>query len=79
MGLLSVPGLAGDPRADPGAYITDGRQLYEVVGARNNLLLIQDCRSTSRTSISGVLLRRRFRLVSPAPVVPDFITEEEST
>jgi hypothetical protein len=75
-----------DPRLQPGAYITDGRRLYEVVrrragthagGFAMGCVLVEDCRTLSAAQVLAQRIRSAFRLVRPAPDprCPDLVDE----
>ncbi|MBV8944035.1 MAG: hypothetical protein JO286_10840 [Solirubrobacterales bacterium] len=75
-----------DPRLQPGAYITDGIDLYEVIGMQRGpgvlgvstiRIAVENCRSLRCLEILPDKLRSAFELVRSAPVgrCPDMIED----
>lgn len=60
-----------DPRVQPGAYVTDDRQLCEIVAFSNDSVLMECCRTGNRYRLVAGLFEQQFRLVQSAPAVPD--------
>ena len=67
-----------DPRLEPGAYVTDGTNLYEVAGVRSGAkvmgvaavrVVLENCRSLSRVEFLPDKIKRSFRLVRGAPQI----------
>ena len=70
--------LDTDPRLEPGAYVTDGSNLYEVAGVRSGprvmgvaavRVVLENCRSLSRVEFLPDKIKRSFRLVRRAPQI----------
>lgn len=77
-----------DARLRCGAYVTDGRDLYEVIGSRVVpgligisvlSIVVEDCRNLQEFEIDLETLRASFRVVRPGPVArcPDRVDEIE--
>jgi hypothetical protein len=75
-----------DPRLETGAYITDGTDLYEVIGlqrgpgvmgVRTVRIVVQNCRNFRCLEFLPEKIRATFRLVRPGPhpSVPDLVEE----
>ena len=75
-----------DPRMKPGAYITDGIDLYEVTGMQRGpgmmgvstlRIIVENCRTLRRLEFLPDKIRCSFELVGVAPVCscPDVIEE----
>jgi hypothetical protein len=75
-----------DPRLQPGAYITDGIDLYEVIGVQRGpgvmgistvRMTIENCRNLRGLEILPDKIRSAFQLVKPAPVgtCPDVLED----
>lgn len=73
-----------DPRLERGAYITDGSNLYEVVGERifpgiagirTRRIMIENCRSLRGSELLSERIKAAFTLVRSAPAshCPDFV------
>jgi hypothetical protein len=69
--------IYGDPRMQPGAYITDGADLYEVIGVRRGpgalgssaiRIGVQNCRNLRHVEFLPDKVRGDFHLVRNAPV-----------
>lgn len=62
-----------DPRIQPGAYVTNGRKLAEVLEAGDRLVALRDCMAVDDDSDVGVftvtltLIGNQWKLVQPAP------------
>ena len=68
--------MSGDPRMRPGAYITDGADLYEVIdlrrgpgalGASTVRIEVENCRNLRHVEFLPDKVRGDFRLVREAP------------
>ena len=70
MGLLDAVNFA-DPRLAPGAYLHDGKRLVEVVTVTRDRVTLLNCKTDGLTSTSPWDITRSFKLVRPAPAVPD--------
>jgi hypothetical protein len=77
---------AGESRLQPGAYITDGIDLYEVTGSQRGpgvmgvstlRIRVENCRNLRSLEFLPDRIRSGFRLVKAAPVgdCPDVIEE----
>ena len=75
---LAAIELDADPRLEPGAYVTDGTNLYEVAGVRSGprvmgvaaeRVVLENCRSLSRVEFLPDKIKRSFRLVRRAPKI----------
>lgn len=57
--------LRDDPRTQPGAYVTDGKALYEVVRVRreSKQVVVENVSDGSRRIIPALAIFARFRLV----------------
>ena len=75
-----------DPRLEVGAYITDGGDLYEVIGlqrgpgamgVRTVRILVENCRNFRALEFLPDKIQATFELVRhpPAPTVPDVFEE----
>lgn len=75
-----------DPRFQTGAYITDGTDLYEVLGLevrpsvagiRVPRIVVEDCRSSDDLELLPDCVRATFDLVRAAPAAgcPDHVEE----
>lgn len=75
-----------DPRLQRHAYITDGSNLYEVLGdrvfpgvagIRTRRIVVENCRSLLGSELLEDRVTSAFRLVRPAPArrCPDFVEE----
>ena len=75
-----------DPRLQTGAYITDGTDLYEVLGIqrgpgpmgiRTVRVLVENCRNLRGLEFVPEKVRATFNLVRhpPAPACPDLIDD----
>lgn len=75
-----------DPRLQTGAYITDGTDLYEVLGVqrgpgamgiRTVRVLVENCRNLRGLEFLPEKIRTTFNLVRhpPAPACPDVMEE----
>jgi hypothetical protein len=85
LATMSPERSSRDPRIQQGAYVTDGRSLYEVRGVRRGQasmgfsavrVILEDCRDLS--SVEFLIDKiRQFRLVRGAPVArcPDLLEE----
>jgi hypothetical protein len=69
---VSCPAWSADPRFQIGAYLTDGTDLFEVMGLRRGRgqigsvamrLILEDCYTLRRVEFLIDKVRRRFRLV----------------
>jgi hypothetical protein len=68
-----------DPLLQPGAYLTDGTVLVEVVRVRVaygpfgpwDAVCVEDCASLQRSEYGADAIRREFRVVRSAPRHPD--------
>lgn len=79
--------IAGDDaRLQPGAYITDEVELYEVTGVRRGPMVmgiatarvgLENCRTLRSVEFGPDHIRRRFRLVrcAPAGLCPDVVEQ----
>jgi hypothetical protein len=78
--------FAVDVVLQPGAYITDGVDLYEVKGIERGVgflgipalrVVVENCRNLGRLEFMPDRIRRTFRLVREAPTgdCPDLIEE----
>ncbi len=77
---------AHDPRLQTGAYITDGIDLFEVIGVqrgpgvmgvRTVRILVENCRNFRALEFLPDKIEAAFRLVRhpPHPAVPDLVDE----
>ena len=75
---LTAVELDTDPRLEPGAYLTDGTNLYEVADVRRGTrvmgvatvrIVLENCRSMSRVEFLPEKVKRSFRLVRRAPEI----------
>lgn len=75
-----------DPRLQQGAYITDGVDLYEVVGLQRGpgvmgmatvRVMVENCRSLRAFEFLPEKIRHRFELVrcAPAGTCPDLVQD----
>lgn len=66
-----VDPLKFDPRLDVGAYITDGKDLYEVVSRMKKYVMLENCINEicGGTAFGRVL--QHYRLVRRSPQTPD--------
>jgi hypothetical protein len=75
-----------DPRLQTGAYITDGVDLYEVLGLqrgpgvmgmRTVRILVENCRNSRGLEFLPEKIHATFELVRPAPhpMVPDLVDD----
>jgi hypothetical protein len=75
-----------DPRMQPGAYITDGIDLYEVTGMQRGpgvigistvRISVENCRNLRQLEFLPDKIRSAFELVKPAPIgaCPDMIED----
>lgn len=71
---LSAHRPTGDPRFLPGAYITDGEELYYVRRSSNmpvppgpRVLVVEDCKTMTILELDFTRVARRCRLVRAAP------------
>ena len=75
-----------DPRLQKGAYITDGADLYEVIGyrvgpvmmgIRTARLVVEDCRVLREQELGADAIRTGYSLVrrAPAACCPDLFEE----
>lgn len=72
MGLLS-PGFGiatRDPRLELLAYLTDGKQPFEVVKITAGGVTLENCRTEIRFTMPVIRILRGFTLVRAAPKVP---------
>ena len=60
-----------DQRLEPGAYVHDGVRLLEVTRVDAERVTLLDCVKETKTSTTPWTLTRTFKLVRPAPPVPD--------
>jgi hypothetical protein len=60
-----------DPRLVPGAYVTQDGHLYEVLYVSPATIQLENCRSGVLVSTCRSSLQSTYRLVKPAPTVPD--------
>lgn len=69
------PSASCEPRFQIGAYLTDGSDLFEVIGVRHGRgqigsaamrLILEDCYTLRNVEFLLDKVRRRFRLVRPA-------------
>jgi hypothetical protein len=78
--------IYGDARLQPGAYITDGVDLYEVMGMQRGpgvmgistiRVLVENCRTLDGLEFLPDRIRRTFNLVRTAPMgaCPDHVQE----
>jgi hypothetical protein len=84
---LRAIGIAGDdPRMERGAYVTDGIDLYEVMGTQRGAgvvgvstvrVIVENCRNLRRLEFLPDKIRRSFRLVRRAPIgyCPDLLED----
>ncbi len=70
MGLLDAVN-PNDPRLSPGAYLTDGTRLVELMDVNDRRVTILNCRTEALTSTTPWDIVRSFQLVRAAPVTPD--------
>ncbi|MBV9424115.1 MAG: hypothetical protein JOZ98_14465 [Solirubrobacterales bacterium] len=85
-GLRAI-GLAGeDPRLLRGAYVTDGIDLYEIMGTQRGpgvmgvstvRVILENCRNLRRLEFLPEKIRRSFSLVRQAPSgrCPDLVED----
>lgn len=77
---------SSDPRLQKGAYVTDGVDLYEVLGMRMGpgamgirtvRVVLENCRSFRGLEFLPEKVRTTFNLVrsAPAPRVPDLVDD----
>jgi hypothetical protein len=69
----------GDPRCQPGAYITDGLRLCEIVRQDGLDVIYVDCKSETRWRGAAIRVLNEWKLVQEAPPVPDFVESCESS
>ena len=60
-----------DARTVPGAYVTEGHGLYEILGKDSLCYVLENCRTGFKLKVAGVVLLSGYRLVKPSPSVPD--------
>ena len=84
---LRVIGLAGDdPRLQRGAYVTDGIDLYEIMGMQRGpgimgvstvRVIVENCRNLRRLEFLPDKIRRSFSLVRrpPSSRCPDLVED----
>lgn len=61
-----------DPRLKPGAYLTNGRYLYEVLEAAPTAVVLQNAATDAAMHLDPAVVLQGFRLVMPAVEVPDY-------
>jgi hypothetical protein len=81
-----LPTIDTDPRVQPGAYITDGIDLYEVtgmqrgpgmMGAATVRIIVENCRNLRCLELLPDRIRSAFELVrsAPAATCPDVVDD----
>lgn len=62
-----------DKRMQPGAYITDGIRLYEVLQNADGMIALQDCRTMATTRVLATWVAMAWQLVREAPQPPETV------
>jgi hypothetical protein len=69
MPLVRIPWK--DPRLQPGAYISKGPWLCEVLRPLSSGVVLENCRTLREWRIPPLFIIQDWRLVRPAPSTPD--------
>lgn len=86
IGLRAIGLMGDDPRLQRGAYVTDGLDLYEIVGMQRGpgvmgvstvRVIVENCRNLRRLEFLPDKIRRSFDLVRHAPIgrCPDLVED----
>ena len=64
--------MAEDPRLQPGAYLTNGRSLYEVLRSDRDTVLLQNVVTDCDMALDPAVVLQGFQLVVATVEVPDY-------
>ena len=68
--------MTRDPRAQPFAYITDGKRLGEVIQQKGSDMIVEDARTLERFQVSASMIREKWRVIREAPATaPNWMAE----